>query len=154
MSSKIEEKEGWTTLHVPREVLEQIRKIREKEKGKATWEIVLEALKNKYNELSVSTPSRSKTKSKSEIDEVWAETVAYEIMKLSTNFIEFMNDTSDKKFDILIKRLQEAQRVLRIDTSEVQRMTEEYFKDKNIENKEKLFKAYQNLIKRIMIDAL
>ena len=154
MSTKSEEKEGWTTLHVPREVLDVVREIREKEKGKATWEIVLEALKSKYNELNMSPPSHPRAESKRTIDETWADYVSYEIMKLSTNFIEFMNDTSDKKFDVLMKRLQEVQRVLEIDTSEVQKMTEEYFKDKNIENKEKLFKAYQGLIKKIMIDAL
>lgn len=135
----IEEKEGWTTLHVPKEVLDEIKQIREKE-NEATWKIIIKALR-----------FYDANKKKEEPDETWIDEVSYFIMKLSLLLSRFLDNSNSNNFNLILSRLEEIKRILNVDVSNLENLVSEYKKNHDDKTKIKILDAYKDLIKRMII---
>jgi len=139
-------KQKWTTLHVPVETLDTLKRIKARSKeDKANWKIITEALS--YYSSVISSPRKLMSVDNSD-------KVAWYIMKVTMTFGKFLDNPTEENFNLLNQRLDEIKQRLNANVETVKKLSEQYMRTKNEEEKMKtrvtLNQAVKMLIKEMI----
>jgi len=147
--SKKSRKSDWTTLHVPTEVVDTLKRIKARSKeDKANWKIITEALS--YYSSIISSPRKLMNIEKTD-------KVAWYTMKVVMTFGKFLDNPSEENYNNLQIRLNEIKQRLNVEIETVQKLAEQYLKIKKEDEKAKtrvsLVQAMKMLIVLMMTEA-
>lgn len=134
----------WTTVKVPIELADRIRKIA-RARNQAHWQVLDEALGLLEAKLASGYGTRSKPKIEIDLDKV-----SYYIMKLSYSVTKFKEKPTKENLDWLRKTCSQIADRLGVDMSLMIRAAETYYRTKSKEDYVELNMAWKNAIMQLI----
>ena len=134
----------WTTIRVPEEVANLIRRIRDKE-GKVNWEVIHDAIS--FYEWITRTPTR-----KAKLSDV--EKVSWYITKLAVGYGFFVSNPNEETYGKLKERVEELNNRLGVDAGILLRLADYYMRAKDDELRKKIRIDFNLALKMVIKEIL